>query len=89
MLLRNPVIRCRYFRVNGFLTKFLSIGAGVYCFSRYATDMGVRHDVAKVPVEDLAVNMGWFSPPGSTLPPPPPGPSNAATPPAADNTPRT
>jgi len=38
--------------------------AGVYCFSRYATDMGVRHDVAKVPVEDLAVNMGWFSPPG-------------------------
>lgn len=47
--------------------------------------MGVRHDVAKVPVEDLAVNMGWFSPPGSTLPPLP-GPSNAGV---ADNTPRT
>lgn len=48
---------------------FAAVTAGVYCFSRYATDIGVRQDVAKVPVEDLAVNMGWFSPPGS-LPPP-------------------
>jgi hypothetical protein len=48
---------------------FAAVTAGVYCFSRYATDMGVRHDVAKVPVEDLAVNMGWFNAPG--------GPSSA------------
>ncbi|CAM6116023.1 unnamed protein product [Calypogeia fissa] len=33
--------------------------AGVYFFYRYATDMGVRKDVVKIAVEDLAVNMGW------------------------------
>lgn len=33
--------------------------AGMYCMSRYATDIGVRSDVIKVAVEDLAVNMGW------------------------------
>ncbi|CAM6089490.1 unnamed protein product [Calypogeia fissa] len=33
--------------------------AGVYFFYRYATDIGVRTDVVKIAVEDLAVNMGW------------------------------
>ncbi|KAL2233769.1 uncharacterized protein LOC105173890 [Sesamum indicum] len=33
--------------------------AGMYCMSRYATDIGVRSDVIKVAVEDLAVNLGW------------------------------
>jgi hypothetical protein len=33
--------------------------AGMYCMSRYATDIGVRSDVVKVGVEDLAVNLGW------------------------------
>lgn len=33
--------------------------AGMYCMSRYATDIGVRSDVVKVAVEDLAVNLGW------------------------------
>ncbi|KAK6131953.1 hypothetical protein DH2020_034307 [Rehmannia glutinosa] len=33
--------------------------AGMYCVSRYATDIGVRTDVIKVAVEDLAVNLGW------------------------------
>ncbi|KAJ4876672.1 NC domain-containing protein-related [Raphanus sativus] len=32
--------------------------AGMYCMSRYATDIGVRTDVIKVPVEDLALNLG-------------------------------
>eukprot|EP01018_Ginkgo_biloba_P012704 Gb_09996 [translate_table: standard] len=36
-----------------------TVTAGVYCLSRYATDIGVRTDVAKVAVEDLAVNLGW------------------------------
>lgn len=36
-----------------------TVTAGVYCLSRYATDIGVRTDVVKVPVEDLAVNLGW------------------------------
>lgn len=44
---------------------FAAVTAGVYCFSRYATDIGVRQDVAKVAVEDLATNMGWFTPPGT------------------------
>lgn len=35
--------------------------AGMYCVSRYATDIGVRTDVVKVSVEDLAVNLGWGS----------------------------
>ncbi|KAL6131117.1 PREDICTED: uncharacterized protein LOC101305103 [Fragaria vesca subsp. vesca] len=33
--------------------------AGMYCMSRYSTDIGVRTDVIKVAVEDLAVNLGW------------------------------
>lgn len=33
--------------------------AGVYFFYRYATDIGIRKDVVKISVEDLAVNMGW------------------------------
>ncbi|GMH17313.1 hypothetical protein Nepgr_019154 [Nepenthes gracilis] len=36
-----------------------TVTAGVYCMSRYATDIGVRSDVVKVAVEDLAVNLGW------------------------------
>lgn len=37
----------------------LVVGAGVYCLSRYAVDLGIRKDVIKVPVEDLSVNLGW------------------------------
>lgn len=37
----------------------LVVGAGVYCLSRYAVDLGIRQDVIKVPVEDLAANLGW------------------------------
>lgn len=29
------------------------VGAGMYCAGRYVTDVGVRQDVIKVPVEDL------------------------------------
>lgn len=36
-----------------------TVTAGMYCMSRYATDIGVRTDVIKVPVEDLAANLGW------------------------------
>lgn len=39
-----------------------TVTAGMYCMSRYATDIGVRSDVIKVPVEDLAVNLGWTCP---------------------------
>ncbi|CAH8335110.1 unnamed protein product [Eruca vesicaria subsp. sativa] len=35
-----------------------TVTAGMYCMSRYATDIGVRTDVIKVPVEDLALNLG-------------------------------
>ncbi|KAK7332724.1 hypothetical protein VNO80_29479 [Phaseolus coccineus] len=41
---------------------FATVTAGMYCMSRYATDIGVRSDVIKVPVEDLAVNLGWNGP---------------------------
>ncbi|KAK1388480.1 LRAT domain-containing protein [Heracleum sosnowskyi] len=37
-----------------------TVTAGLYCMSRYATDIGVRTDVIKVAVEDLAVNLGWL-----------------------------
>ncbi|XP_076920263.1 protein LEAD-SENSITIVE 1-like [Bidens hawaiensis] len=37
-----------------------TVTAGMYCMSRYATDIGVRTDVVKVAVEDLAVNLGWM-----------------------------
>ncbi|KAI9093918.1 hypothetical protein K1719_026916 [Acacia pycnantha] len=36
-----------------------TVTAGMYVMSRYATDIGVRSDVIKVAVEDLAVNLGW------------------------------
>ncbi|EOA21372.1 hypothetical protein CARUB_v10001733mg [Capsella rubella] len=36
-----------------------TVTAGMYCMSRYATDIGVRNDVIKVPVEDLALNLGF------------------------------
>ncbi|KAJ9692778.1 hypothetical protein PVL29_011729 [Vitis rotundifolia] len=36
-----------------------TVTAGMYYMSRYATDIGVRTDVIKVAVEDLAVNLGW------------------------------
>lgn len=36
-----------------------TVTAGMYCMSRYATDIGVRSDVIKVAVEELAVNLGW------------------------------
>ncbi|XP_057718723.1 protein LEAD-SENSITIVE 1 [Arachis stenosperma] len=39
-----------------------TVTAGMYCMSRYATDIGVRSDVIKVGVEDLAVNLGWHCP---------------------------
>ncbi|KAJ6723120.1 hypothetical protein OIU74_007668 [Salix koriyanagi] len=39
-----------------------SVIAGMYCMSRYATDIGVRSDVIKVAVEDLATNLGWAGP---------------------------
>ncbi|GAA0174317.1 hypothetical protein Leryth_004202 [Lithospermum erythrorhizon] len=38
-----------------------TVTAGMYCMSRYATDLGVRTDVTKVAVEDLAINLGWGS----------------------------
>ncbi|KAI3800596.1 hypothetical protein L1987_28688 [Smallanthus sonchifolius] len=37
-----------------------TVTAGMYCMSRYATDIGVRTDVVKVAVEDLAVNLAWM-----------------------------
>lgn len=36
-----------------------TVTAGMYCAGRYVTDIGVRKDVVKVAVEDLAVNLGW------------------------------
>lgn len=36
-----------------------TVTAGMYCAGRYATDIGVRKDVVKVAVEDLAINLGW------------------------------
>lgn len=38
-----------------------TVTAGMYCMSRYATDIGVRTDVIKVAVEDLSVNLGWMN----------------------------
>ncbi|XP_044502196.1 protein LEAD-SENSITIVE 1 [Mangifera indica] len=43
-----------------------TVTAGMYCMSRYATDIGVRTDVIKVAVEDLAVNLGWLDQPEET-----------------------
>ncbi|KAI0514007.1 hypothetical protein KFK09_010040 [Dendrobium nobile] len=36
-----------------------TVTAGMYCAGRYITDIGVRKDVVKVAVEDLAVNLAW------------------------------
>ncbi|KAL7165604.1 hypothetical protein ACSBR2_041313 [Camellia fascicularis] len=36
--------------------------AGMYCVSRYAADIGVRTDVIKLPVEDMALFNGWEGP---------------------------
>ncbi|KAG6403700.1 hypothetical protein SASPL_135928 [Salvia splendens] len=36
-----------------------TVTAGMYCVSRYATDIGVRTDVIKVAVEDLAGSVRW------------------------------
>ncbi|XVF80267.1 hypothetical protein PTKIN_Ptkin15bG0057000 [Pterospermum kingtungense] len=36
-----------------------AVTAGMYCMGRYATDIGVRSDVIKMAVEDLALNLGW------------------------------
>lgn len=43
-----------------------TVTAGMYCVGRYATDIGVRSDVIKVPVEELAVNLGWADSEGGT-----------------------
>ncbi|XP_068634779.1 protein LEAD-SENSITIVE 1-like [Aristolochia californica] len=34
-----------------------TVTAGMYCMSRYATDIGVRTDVVKVPVEEMATSL--------------------------------
>lgn len=39
-----------------------TVTAGMYCAGRYVTDIGVRKDVVKVAVEDLAANLGWRRP---------------------------
>jgi len=36
-----------------------TVTAGLYCLSRYATDIGIRTDVVKAPAENLAVILGW------------------------------
>ncbi|KAF9592072.1 hypothetical protein IFM89_011822 [Coptis chinensis] len=36
-----------------------TVTAGMYGVSRYGADMGVRTNVVKVAVEDMAVNLGW------------------------------
>ncbi|XP_047340449.1 protein LEAD-SENSITIVE 1-like [Impatiens glandulifera] len=50
--------------VQFFMPSFIGVATvtiGMYCMSRYANDIGVRSDVIKVAVEDLAVNLGWVS----------------------------
>lgn len=39
-----------------------TVTAGMYCASRYATDIGVRSDVIKVAVEELGANIEWGGP---------------------------
>ncbi|XP_025821840.1 uncharacterized protein LOC112897693 isoform X2 [Panicum hallii] len=39
-----------------------AVTAGVYCVGRYITDIGVRKDVVKVEVENLAAHLGWLLP---------------------------
>jgi hypothetical protein len=40
----------------------VTLSAGTYSMNRYANDIGVRDDVIRVRVEDLAVNLGWAGP---------------------------
>ncbi|KAI3944519.1 hypothetical protein MKW92_049848 [Papaver armeniacum] len=42
----------------------MAVTAGMYCVSRYATDIGVRSDVIKVAMEDMSVDLGWVCNPG-------------------------
>ncbi|KAI3843357.1 hypothetical protein MKX03_030458 [Papaver bracteatum] len=42
----------------------MAVTAGMYCVSRYATDIGVRSGVIKVAVEDMSVDLGWVRNPG-------------------------
>ncbi|KAJ9556035.1 hypothetical protein OSB04_010649 [Centaurea solstitialis] len=37
-----------------------TVTAGMYCMTRYASDIGVRSDVVKVSVEDLAMKLRWM-----------------------------
>ncbi|KAL6005647.1 hypothetical protein ACLOJK_006217 [Asimina triloba] len=39
-----------------------TVSAGMYCVSRYATDIGVRKDVIKVEVGDIAANLSCIVP---------------------------
>ncbi|XP_057873167.2 protein LEAD-SENSITIVE 1 [Cryptomeria japonica] len=39
-----------------------TIAGGFYCLSRYATDIGIRRDVARVPVESLMVRVSLSDP---------------------------
>ncbi|KAH7430455.1 hypothetical protein KP509_09G100000 [Ceratopteris richardii] len=41
----------------------LPTAVGIYFVSRYLKDLGIRKDVVKVPVEDLAINLGWSASP--------------------------
>lgn len=34
------------------------VGCGIYCISRFVSDIGVRRDVTKVPVERLVARSG-------------------------------
>ncbi|RWW17837.1 hypothetical protein BHE74_00032409 [Ensete ventricosum] len=45
-----------------------TVTAGMYCAGRYITDIGVRKDVVKVAVEDLAANLGWHRYPKERAP---------------------
>ncbi|KAI9073123.1 hypothetical protein K1719_044900 [Acacia pycnantha] len=42
------------------------VGCGMYCISRLVSDIGVRRDVAKVPVERLIINPSALDEPANT-----------------------
>ncbi|KAH7692380.1 Endopeptidase NLPC/P60 domain-containing protein [Dioscorea alata] len=46
-----------------------TVTAGMYCAGRYITDIGVRKDVIKVAVEDMAANLGWVVDSSQDIPP--------------------
>ncbi|GLJ56030.1 hypothetical protein SUGI_1203030 [Cryptomeria japonica] len=57
-----PLAALSYYPLRALMANPVSLAtvtAGVYSFNRYATDIGVRTDVVKIPVEDLAANLGW------------------------------